>query len=109
MQAHDVDARLRAMGKDRRWLAERTGYTYFTVRDCLAPNGKGISERMAVAFAKALDLDPESGTLPLDQFSPAEKQQIEAQAEREGFLGSQAWIVSKIRVLLAMLRAGPKD
>jgi hypothetical protein len=49
-----IDKRLRAIGKDRQWLAAATGYTYFTIRDCLAPNGKKLSARMLAAIESAI-------------------------------------------------------
>lgn len=50
-----IDARLAALGKDRQWLADQTGYSYFSVRDSLAPAGKPLSKRMERAFCETLE------------------------------------------------------
>jgi len=50
-----IDARLTALGKDRQWLADQTGYSYFSVRDSLAPAGRPLSKRMERAFCEALE------------------------------------------------------
>lgn len=49
-----VEQALTQVGKDRKWLAEASGYSYFSVRDCLAPEGKKLSARMFAAFMKAI-------------------------------------------------------
>jgi len=51
-----IDARLAALGKDRQLLADQTGYSYFSVRDSLAPAGKPLSKRMERAFSETLGL-----------------------------------------------------
>ncbi len=49
-----IDDALSEIGKDRKWLAEVSGYSYFSVRDCLAPDGKKLSTRMERAFREAI-------------------------------------------------------
>ena len=108
MSSSDIDARLRAIGRDREWLAKATGYTYFTIRDCLAPKGKGVSPRMAEAIELALAREENLRPLPMEEFSQAEKKAIAAKAAEEGFPSSSSWVVAKIRALLAMMAAKPK-
>jgi hypothetical protein len=108
MSSSDIDARLRAIGRDRKWLAAATGYTYFSLRDCLAPQGKGVSPRMAAAIEQALAREENLRPLAMEEFSQADKKAIAAKAAEEGFPSSSAWVVAKIRVLLAMMAAKPK-
>jgi hypothetical protein len=49
-----IDSKLTALGKDRQWLATATGYSYFSVRDSLAPQGRPLSARMEKAFVEAI-------------------------------------------------------
>lgn len=50
-----IDRDLLAIGRNRQWLAAVTGYSYFTVRDSLAPSKVKLSNRMAKAFTRAID------------------------------------------------------
>lgn len=61
---HLIDEKLAALGKDRKWLAEQTGYSYFSVRDCLAPDGKKLSKRMCTAFLAAIEREEQSAAEP---------------------------------------------
>jgi hypothetical protein len=103
-----IDARLRALGKDRRWLATATGYKLTTIRDCIAPQGKGVSRRMATAIQEALEAEEAKAPVPLNEFTPAERKAIEHEAAAEGFPSPHAWIVAKVRWLLAGIAARPK-
>lgn len=49
-----IEAALIAAEKDRKWLADASGYSYYSVRDCLAPEGKKLSKRMFTAFMDAI-------------------------------------------------------
>lgn len=49
-----VEVALEGCGQNRRWLATATKYSYFSVRDCLAPDGKKLSKRMFQAFMAAI-------------------------------------------------------
>ena len=49
-----IEDELQRIGKDRRWLAEKSGYSYFSVRDCLAPDGKKLSTRMMSRFLEEI-------------------------------------------------------
>ena len=51
----EIDDLLETIGKDRRWLAEQSGYSYYSVRDCLAPDGKKLSPRMHAALKAAIE------------------------------------------------------
>lgn len=51
MKKSKVDPWLNSIGKDRRWLARETGYTYEYVRNSLAPKAAELSFR----FAKAIE------------------------------------------------------
>lgn len=56
MQWTDVDPRLAALGKDRRWLAEQTGYSYDSLRNLLAPKrAHQITERMLSTMRRAIE------------------------------------------------------
>lgn len=46
MTKTEVEQQLAVLGKNRRWLAERTGYTYDTLRNALAPKAKDLSFAM---------------------------------------------------------------
>lgn len=65
----EIDDLLETIGKDRRWLAEQSGYSYYSVRDCLAPDGKKLTSRMHGALMAAIEkhrasLDPENTAAP---------------------------------------------
>lgn len=113
MRGQDIDERLRRLGKDRRWLAEQTGYEWVSLRDCLAPGSKkGVSSRMAekigATLAEAEAQLPEGPGNLLDQLTAAERDAIGERARKEGFGGSHyAWIVSTIRWVLTKPR-GPR-
>ena len=113
MIGSEVDARLRRLGKTRRWLSEETGYRFETLRDALAPNSKrGISAKMAVELEAVL-VKAEAEQLPppgdlLAEFTAAERQAIAELAGKEGYPGPHAWIIAKIRALLAMMGAKPR-
>jgi hypothetical protein len=49
-----VKERMKVMGVSRRWLAEECGYSYFSIRDALAPNGKKTCRRLHDAIERAL-------------------------------------------------------
>lgn len=51
----EVDRRLAALGKDRQWLAEKTGYSYASIREALAPNSKKRSWRIQREITDALE------------------------------------------------------
>ena len=56
MQWNDVDPRLAAIGKDRRWLAEQAGYTYESLVNTLAPSQeKRRTERMLTLIRRAIE------------------------------------------------------
>jgi hypothetical protein len=114
MRGQDVDERLRRLGKGRAWLAEKTEYKPFSLRDCLAPGSKkGISPKMAekigAALAEAEASLPEGPGNLLDQFTAAEREAIGERARMEGFAGSHyAWIVSTVRWILSKPRGAKK-
>lgn len=114
MRGQDIDERLRRLGKDRRWLAEQTGYEWVSLRDCLAPGSKkGISPKMAekigAALAEAEAQLPEGPGNLLDLFTAAERAEIGERASKEGFGGFHyPWIVSTIRWVLTKPRGKRK-
>lgn len=55
MKWPDIDPRLGALGKDRRWLADQTPYTYDTIRNTLAPKATKRSARMLSVLARAIE------------------------------------------------------
>lgn len=65
-----IDEKLGTIGKDRKWLAEATGYSYFSVRDCLAPDGKKLSSRMHASFLAAIAREEQQQSQPLAQSLP---------------------------------------
>ena len=46
MTWNEIDSRLYAVGKDRRWLADVTPYTYDTIRNTMAPGSTKKTDRM---------------------------------------------------------------
>lgn len=56
-----IEHELNRIDKDRKWLADASGYSYFSVRDCLAPEGKKLSARMFKAFMDAIQLFKSGG------------------------------------------------
>lgn len=52
MTKKQIDQRLSQMGKDRYWLAAEAGYTYDTLRNCLAPNAKDLSFAMEAKISR---------------------------------------------------------
>jgi hypothetical protein len=113
MIGSEVDARLRRLGKTRRWLAEETDYRFESLRDALAPNSvRGISPKMAARLEAVLvkaeaDMPPPPGDL-LGEFSAGERRAMAELASREGYPGPHAWIIAKIRALVAMMGTKPK-
>lgn len=54
----DIDARLSAIGKDRRWLAEKTGRKLSSLHTSLAPNAdaqKNRSARLQRSLSEAIE------------------------------------------------------
>jgi hypothetical protein len=51
----NITERLALLGHDRKWLAQHSGYSYLSVRDCLAPAGKKLSTRMLTAFLAVIE------------------------------------------------------
>lgn len=49
-----VKERMKEMGVNRRQLAEACGYSYFSIRDALAPNGKKCCQRLHDAIEREL-------------------------------------------------------
>jgi hypothetical protein len=64
MDWNDIDTRLDQLGKDRRWLAERAGYTYDTIRNTLAPNATKRSDRMLTVLSRAIEDEEERQVSP---------------------------------------------
>jgi len=55
----EIDTRLTAIGKDRTWLSQVTPYSWDTIRQALAPNGRARSDRMLTVLSRAIE-DEES-------------------------------------------------
>lgn len=53
MQYYEVDPLLKKLGKDRRWLAQVTHYSYRTISLMLSP--KGVSNRTEQAMARIVE------------------------------------------------------
>ena len=51
----DIDRRLAAIGKDRRWLASVTPYSWESIRQALGPNGRARSARMLAVLSRAIE------------------------------------------------------
>jgi hypothetical protein len=64
MTWNDIDKRLEALGKDRRWLADAAGYTYDTIRNTLAPNASKRSDRMLSVLSRAIEDEEERQATP---------------------------------------------
>ncbi len=105
MTSEEIDGKLKELGKDRRWLADVTGYAYESVRDCLAPEGKGLSPRMASAMVKAITTAEASADGVLEAFTPAERVKLQQHAKTQGFRSGGEWVASIIRALLPFLSA----
>lgn len=101
-----VEAALLLANQDRKWLAEATGYSYFSVRDCLAPEGKKLSKRMFSAFMEAISKEignpnpaASEPTLPdrITLFVDPEKRIVwEAAASADNGKTTSVWAVEKI-------------
>ncbi|MGE9268023.1 MAG: S24 family peptidase [Verrucomicrobiales bacterium] len=66
MEKTEVDRKLALLGKDRKWLARKTGYSYDSLRNLLAPKAKPLSFAMSQKIAKAFEdyeSTEESGTI----------------------------------------------
>jgi hypothetical protein len=59
-----ITHRLETLGLTRKWLGDTTGYSYYSVRDCLAPDGKKLSNRMAAAFLAAIEAEEQARATP---------------------------------------------
>jgi hypothetical protein len=55
MEWNDIDSRLEALGKDRRWLSSVTPYSLASVRDAMGPNSKKRSDRMLTVLSRAIE------------------------------------------------------
>lgn len=56
MTWEEIDSRLAAVGKDRRWLADVTPYTYDSIRNTMAPAQAGRrSDRMLSVLSRAIE------------------------------------------------------
>lgn len=105
MNWNEIDKRLAALGKDRVWLSDVTPYSWETVRQALAPNGKARSVRMLSVLSRAIE-DEEAkhrqvgNVASLLEFEPEEWEQIITLATRAGQSPGQ-WIRSQILAYLA--------
>jgi hypothetical protein len=79
-----IDDGLVRIGKDRRWLAEKSGYSYFSVRDCLAPEGKKLSNRMRERFLDEIRKEETSESLSISAPAPPDRITVEVDPERMG-------------------------
>jgi len=99
-----IEAALSEIGKDRNWLAEASGYSYFSVRDCLAPKGKNLSKRMfgkfmeVIARHKAEDSPTPEPYLPdrITLLCTPEQRDNYEKAAQKAELTSSAWAVSEL-------------
>jgi hypothetical protein len=64
MTWNDIDPRLEALGKDRRWLSEVTPYSLASVRDAMGPNSKKRSDRMLTVLSRAIEDEEERQATP---------------------------------------------
>ena len=55
MTWNEIDSRLYAVGKDRRWLADVTPYTYDTIRNTMAPGSTKKTDRMLSVLSRAIE------------------------------------------------------
>ncbi len=105
MTWNEIDSRLYAVGKDRRWLADVTPYTYDTIRNTMAPGSTKKTDRMLSVLSRAIE-DEEAkhrqvGDIAhLLEFEPEEWEQIITLATRAGQAPGQ-WIRSQILAYLA--------
>ena len=72
------------IGKDRRWLAEKSGYSYFSVRDCLAPEGKKLSKRMRDRFLEEIRKEELGDASSAATLVPPDRITVEVDPERMG-------------------------
>lgn len=77
-----IDDELARIGKDRRWLAEKSGYSYFSVRDCLAPEGKKLSKRMRDRFLEEIRKEEAGDATPVVASTPPDRITVEVDPER---------------------------
>jgi hypothetical protein len=80
----EIDDELVRIGKDRRWLAEKSGYSYFSVRDCLAPEGKKLSKRMRDRFLEEIRKEDAGDSPPAATLIPPDRITVEVDPERMG-------------------------
>jgi hypothetical protein len=108
MEAEDVKTRLGAIGRSRQWLAKRTGYEPQTLYNAITNNK--FPARLSEAIERALSTE-EAGSIQaaIAEFTDEERAEIAQHAKNEGFATGNQWLVAKVRALLAMMRAGPKD
>ena len=99
-----IEDALRAIGKDRKWLADQSGYSYFSVRDCLAPEGKKLSKRMHANFMAAIQAQQSASEEPPQPNLPdritlevaPEKYELWDQAATDARLTTKQWAIHEL-------------
>ncbi len=83
----EMDARLKAIGRDRKWLSQATGRKLASIRVALAPNTqqKNRSHLLQVSLSQAIEAEK---ARQKDSQSAIQTQVVSLQVDREQF---RAW------------------